>query len=113
MPARTVEPHEGMTYDSLRERFAWRMPERFNLGAACADAHDPDRVALVAVDRAGAVRTLSFGELAGRYFQVANIVSCSPILNAAHSTCIVSYHPSDSAHCGTSRIGREKKAIRF
>ena len=34
MPPRTVEPHEGMTYDSLRRSFAWRIPERFNLGVA-------------------------------------------------------------------------------
>ncbi len=52
-----------MTYESLRERFRWAVPARFNLGAACSDAHPPDRTALIVEERTGLVRRVSFGEL--------------------------------------------------
>ena len=38
---RVLYAHEGMTYDSLRERFLWEIPGRFNLGDACADQQNP------------------------------------------------------------------------
>lgn len=56
-------PHRGMTYESLRERFRWRIPGRFNLGEACADQQDPAITALVVAHRSGAVSRYTFGEL--------------------------------------------------
>ncbi len=54
-----------MTYESLRRGFRWEVPERFNLGVACSDTQPPERVALVAEDRTGLVRRVTFGELSG------------------------------------------------
>ncbi len=53
----------GLTYDDLRETVSWSIPERFNMGVACADVPDSDAVALV-VDDANAVRRATFGEVA-------------------------------------------------
>ncbi len=50
---RVLIAHEGMTHDSLREGFRWEIPERFNLGAACADQQNPAATALVAERRQG------------------------------------------------------------
>ena len=71
MAARQVAAHDGMTYESLRERFRWSVPERFNLGTACCDAHPPDRPALISEERAGLVRRMSFGELSDRSDRLA------------------------------------------
>lgn len=75
MPQRLIEPHEGMTYESLRARFSWSIPDRFNLGVACSDAHPPDDVALVAVDRSGTVTRHTFGDLADRSSRLAGGLS--------------------------------------
>ena len=63
---RLLIPHQGMTYETLRDRFRWNIPERFNLGVACADQQEPEATALVAVDGSGAVARHTFGDLAGR-----------------------------------------------
>lgn len=56
-------PHQGMTYESLVEGFRWQIPNRFNLGVACADQQDPGAAALVVARRSGAVSRYTFGEL--------------------------------------------------
>ena len=68
---RVLIAHEGMTYDSLREGFRWEIPERFNLGVACADQQNPAATALVAVRRSGATVRHTFGELADRSSRLA------------------------------------------
>jgi len=60
-----------MTYASLRERFSWQIPTRFNMGVACSDVHPADAPGLTAVDPAGAVTHYTFGELAGRSDRLA------------------------------------------
>ena len=49
MTRRTIPISDGMTYESLRERFTWSIPERFNTGAACADVHPEGAPALITV----------------------------------------------------------------
>lgn len=59
----TVVDHApGATYAALIERFRWRIPERMNIGTACADAQDPDALALVEVGT-GEIHEHSFGDL--------------------------------------------------
>lgn len=58
------ERHEN--YEALYRDFKWKIPDRFNIGVACADAwaaRDPDRVALVEHVEAGVSPTLTYGEL--------------------------------------------------
>ncbi len=60
-----------MTYQSLRERFKWSIPTRFNMGRACSDVHPPSRVALIAVTASGEERFHTFGEIAEMSSRVA------------------------------------------
>lgn len=54
------------TYDALYRDFAWKIPEKFNIGTACSDnwaSREPDRVALVEHSENGTSPTLTYGEL--------------------------------------------------
>ncbi len=68
---RLLIPHQGMTYETLRNRFRWNIPERFNLGVACADQQEPEATALVAVAGSGAVARHTFGDLTDRSARLA------------------------------------------
>jgi acetyl-CoA synthetase len=62
MSERLIHPHEGMTYESLRDGFAWGIPDRFNMGVACT-GHPPDRIALLCESADGMVRPVTFGAI--------------------------------------------------
>ncbi|UIJ72384.1 AMP-binding protein [Aurantimonas sp. HBX-1] len=60
---------EAPSYEALRAGFAWRLPARFNIAEACADAwaaREPERTCLIEDRGAAPARTLSYGELARR-----------------------------------------------
>jgi acetyl-CoA synthetase len=57
------------SYEALRDAFAWRLPARFNIAEACADAwaaREPDRVCLIEDRGEAPARTLTYGGLARR-----------------------------------------------
>ena len=61
-------------YRSLYEGFAWNLPERFNIAAACADrwaAREPDRLCLIEDRGAQAPATLTYGALSERSRRLA------------------------------------------
>ncbi|MFQ5523251.1 MAG: AMP-binding protein [Acidimicrobiia bacterium] len=64
-----------LSYEALRRRFTWQIPDRFNMGVACADAHEPNRTALIAVDSESRSRTVSFGELARLSDRLAGLLT--------------------------------------
>jgi acetyl-CoA synthetase len=54
------------SYQTLRESFRWAIPARFNIAIACCDrwaAAEPQRVALIRRDAAGAITTVTCGAL--------------------------------------------------
>ncbi len=61
-------------YRSLAEGFQWRIPPRFNIGAACL-AHPADRLAMVAVDGNGQAVDWTFGAMSRRANQLANALA--------------------------------------
>ncbi len=66
----------------LRAAFRWDVPERYNIGRAICDAwasREPDRLALLDVDEAGAVDRVSFDDLRRRSNQLANLLVKSGI----------------------------------
>ena len=69
---RTLSPTGS--YRALYEGFRWRIPERFNIGAACT-RQPPEKTALVAVGENGGVRRLTFGTVDRRANQLANVLS--------------------------------------
>ena len=72
-------PGPGLTYESLRRDFRYEIPDRFNLGAACCDPHDPESVALIGVDRSGGVSETTFGDLSEVTSRVAGGLSRSHV----------------------------------
>jgi acetyl-CoA synthetase len=62
-------------FGNAARNFAWRIPERFNIGTAVLDrwaAEDPDRLALVEVEADGSDRRFSFRDLARLSNRLAN-----------------------------------------
>jgi acetyl-CoA synthetase len=54
------------SYDELVARFRWRIPERYNIAVACADAfaaREPGRVALIGFDPSGDLTPTTYGTL--------------------------------------------------
>ncbi len=66
MVERQIRPHEAMTYESLRESFEWRIPERFNIGVAASDHQPPDAIALISEDGGGQVTRTTYAALSQR-----------------------------------------------
>jgi acetyl-CoA synthetase len=65
-----IDPSSYRGYESLVQSFSWRIPERFNAGAAVLDNPD-NSTALVAVGEDGGVEKFSFGDLRRRVYAVA------------------------------------------
>jgi acetyl-CoA synthetase len=54
------------SFDTLVADFRWRLPARYNIGTACADAwaaRDPDRAALIRYGADGALAPTTYGDL--------------------------------------------------
>ena len=67
---------EGRTIAEIRARFRWRIPEHFNIAAACCDrwADGSGREALVVVDVDGRRRVWSFDALADLSRRLASVL---------------------------------------
>jgi acetyl-CoA synthetase len=64
----------GSSYEEVCSAFTWRIPQRFNIGVACADAHRPGDVAIVEV-AAHDVYEWTFGDLTERSNRLANALA--------------------------------------
>ncbi len=63
------------SYEELAAQIDWRtrpLPERFNLGVACVDDHDPSARALTIVERDRTSRDYTFGDVRDRANRLAN-----------------------------------------
>ncbi|MBW3659245.1 MAG: AMP-binding protein, partial [Actinobacteria bacterium] len=65
------ERTEDATHASLRAGFRWSLPDRFNIGAACADVHAATALAMIEIVD-GDVREHTFGQVTERSGRVAN-----------------------------------------
>jgi acetyl-CoA synthetase len=74
MSAPVITPPSGstVTYDSLREAFAWEIPPSRNIGVACADAQPSDALALIEHAADGTTRDYTFGDLTVLSNRLAN-----------------------------------------
>ena len=65
-------------YETTRDRFAWNVPKRFNIGVAVSDKvarKTPDALALIDVTGDGQARKFTFGQLSGLSNRFANLLS--------------------------------------
>lgn len=68
---------DASTYEDLRARFRWQVPEFYNIGVDVSDrwaAKEPERLALVSVAAEGAVEEITFGDLRARSNRLGNLL---------------------------------------
>ncbi|MBP2314601.1 acyl-CoA synthetase [Azospirillum soli] len=66
------------SYEGLRDRFAWAVPARYNIGVDVCDKwaeRDPERLALIHKRRDGAVDEFTFADIKGRSNRLANALA--------------------------------------
>ena len=62
------------SYEEMRARHSWDVPERYNIARDVCDRHDRDRLAMVWEDWRGNERRISFGELQDLSGKFANVL---------------------------------------
>ncbi len=62
----------GLPYDEAMRRFRWNVPERFNIGRAVCERHEPHTLAMIEENADGAVRHWTFGQLLAASSRLAN-----------------------------------------
>ena len=67
-------PH-GLPYDEAMRRFRWTVPERFNIGRAVCERHEPNTLAMIEEGADGSVRHWTFGQLLAASSQLANALA--------------------------------------
>ncbi|SEG53554.1 acyl-CoA synthetase [Bosea lathyri] len=98
----------GETYDETLRRFAWRIPERFNIGTACSDRHadGSGRPALIFEENDGQVATLSFDDLARASNRFANLLAHHGIGRGERVGILLPQSPQTAiTHLGTYKLG--------
>ena len=73
---------DAANYDELRSRFAWRVPDRYNIGVDVCDtwaAREPDKVALLHLAEHGGCTSVGFGALRDQSNRLANLLAAHGI----------------------------------
>src|SRR5436309_2866009 len=63
------------TYDEVRSKHRWEVPERYNIARDVCFKHPPDKLAMVHEDPQGKVREVSWGELQELTNRFANVLA--------------------------------------
>jgi len=63
------------TYDEVRSKHRWEVPERYNIARDVCFKHPPDKLAMVHEDPRGNVREVSWGELQELTNRFANVLA--------------------------------------
>ncbi len=98
----------GTTYDDTLRRFAWRIPERFNIGTACSDAHadGTGKPALIFEEDGGKLATLSFDDLTRASNRFANLLGAHGIGPGERVGILLPQSPQTAiAHLGAYKLG--------
>lgn len=69
----------GLPYDEAMRRFRWNVPERFNIGRAVCERHEPNTLALIVENADGSVRHWTFGQLLGASSRLANALTAKGV----------------------------------
>ncbi|CAN5553133.1 acyl-CoA synthetase [soil metagenome] len=69
----------GLPYDEAMRRFRWNVPERFNIGRAVCERHEPNTLAMIEENADGGVRHWTFGQLLAASSRLANALAARGI----------------------------------
>jgi len=71
-------PH-GLPYDEAMRQFRWNVPERFNIGRAVCERHEPNTLAMIVENADGGVQHWTFGQLLAGSSRLANTLAARGI----------------------------------
>ncbi len=96
------------SYDELRARFRWTIPERFNIGIDVCDkwAEQGDRQALIHKAQDGAVETYTFKDLKALSNRLANVLQAQGIERGDRIGILLPQAPETAiAHIAAYKLG--------
>ena len=67
----------GLPYDEAMRQFRWNVPERFNIGRAVCERHEPNTLAMIVENADGSVQHWTFGQLLAASSRLANALAGS------------------------------------
>ncbi|MCC7275635.1 MAG: AMP-binding protein, partial [Alphaproteobacteria bacterium] len=98
----------GASYAAVRDRFAWRIPQAYNIGADVVDRHAAvgNAPALVFEDEAGSVRRLGFRDVAEASNRFANALVAMGLGRGDRLGILLSQGPETAiAHVAAYKAG--------
>ena len=100
---------EADSYESLRDRFVWSVPERYNIGVDVCDKwaeRDPDRTALIHKRRDGAVETYSFADIRRLSNRLANALGAHGVMRGDRVGILLPQAPETAvSHVAVYKMG--------
>ncbi len=97
------------SYEALRDRFAWAVPERYNIGVDVCDKwaeRDPDRLALIHKRRDGAVENYSFADLRRLSNRLANALAAHGVARGDRVGILLPQAPETAvSHIAVYKMG--------
>jgi acetyl-CoA synthetase len=99
----------GSTYEDIRNRFVWQVPEFYNIGTDVCDkwaASDPNRPALIAIGSDSSAETVTFGDLRDRSNAVANLFEAHGMGEGDRAGVLLPQSPETAyAHIALFKMG--------
>ncbi|MGY0793316.1 acyl-CoA synthetase [Azospirillum argentinense] len=100
---------EADSYEGLRDRFVWSVPERYNIGVDVCDTwaeRDPDRTALIHKRRDGAVETFSFADIRRLSNRLANALAAHGVARGDRVGILLPQAPETAvSHVAVYKMG--------
>ncbi|ALJ37741.1 AMP-dependent synthetase [Azospirillum brasilense] len=100
---------EADSYEGLRDRFVWSVPERYNIGVDVCDTwaeRDPDRTALIHKRRDGAVETYSFADIRRLSNRLANALAAHGVARGDRVGILLPQAPETAvSHVAVYKMG--------
>jgi acetyl-CoA synthetase len=98
--------YELGTYEEMRARHRWEVPERYNIARDVCDKHDRDRLAMIWEDWRGNERRVSFGELQDLSNRFANVLAAHGVERGDRVATLLPSLPETAAvFLGTYKAG--------
>ena len=94
------------TYDELRRAFAWRIPERYNIGVDTVDRQDGARLALIHRLEDGRVERFSFADIRRLSNRLANVLTAHGLARGDRVAVLLPQRPgAAAAHVAAHKAG--------
>jgi acetyl-CoA synthetase len=94
------------SYEAVAARFAWQVPDYFNIGTDVADRQNPDAPALIYRDGADRVTTYSFGDLTRLSNRFANAMTAAGLARGDRVGVLLPQAPETAvAHIAVYKAG--------